>query len=141
VIVLDTTVLVYALGADHPLRAPASGVLRAAASGGVRATTTVDVIQEFMHVRARRYGRADARLRAAQYAVGLAPLATSEPSDLDLAFELFDRHERLSAFDALLAASVVRVRPDAFVSADTAFAHVQELPFVRLGSPELEALV
>ena len=54
VIVLDTTVLAYAVGADHPLRAPCLRLVRAIAEGEVIATTTIEVIQEFAHAPARR---------------------------------------------------------------------------------------
>ena len=53
-IVLDTTVLVYAVGADHPLREPCQLLVRAIADGTILATTTIEVIQEFTHVRGRR---------------------------------------------------------------------------------------
>ena len=53
-IVLDTTVLVYAKGIDHPLRQPCRKLIDLIADGRIEATTTVEVIQEFVHVRARR---------------------------------------------------------------------------------------
>ena len=43
-IVLDTTVLVYAVGDAHALRDPARALLAAAAEGGLRATTTPEAI-------------------------------------------------------------------------------------------------
>ena len=39
-IILDTTVLVYAVGADHPLRDPRRRVLVAHGEGRIEATTT-----------------------------------------------------------------------------------------------------
>jgi len=60
VIVLDTTVLVYAKGAEHPLREPCRTIIQAAEGGRVRATTTAEAIQEFIQVRARCRDRADA---------------------------------------------------------------------------------
>ena len=54
-IVLDTTVLVYALGGEHALREPCQRLVEAVAEGRVEATTTVEVIQEFVRVRARRW--------------------------------------------------------------------------------------
>jgi predicted nucleic acid-binding protein len=53
-IVLDTTVLVYAVGADHSLRRPCRDLVEAIAERRIEATTTVEVIQEFVHVRGRR---------------------------------------------------------------------------------------
>ena len=66
-IVLDTTVLVYAVGVDHPLREPCQQLIRAIADGTILATTTTEVIQEFTHVRARRRDRKDAAELARDY--------------------------------------------------------------------------
>ncbi len=53
-IVLDTTVLVDAVGADHPLRGPCRELIAVIAQGGMTAATTIEVLQEFTHVRAGR---------------------------------------------------------------------------------------
>jgi uncharacterized protein len=139
VIVLDTTVLVYAVGREHPLRAPGRRLVAALESGQVRATTTVGVVQEFAHVRARRMGRADAAAVARHWAALLAPLLVSTADDLEFGLELFERNERLGSFDAVLAATAVRAEAAALVSADRAFAGVAELQLVDLASPALEA--
>jgi predicted nucleic acid-binding protein len=59
-IVVDTTVLVYAIGADHPLRDPCRRLVAAVGEGRVEATTTVEALQELVHVQARRRTRGDA---------------------------------------------------------------------------------
>lgn len=59
-IVLDTTVLIYAVGTEHRFRDPCRELIEAIRTGKVAATTTVEVIREFAHVRARRRGRSDA---------------------------------------------------------------------------------
>ncbi|HSH62137.1 MAG TPA: type II toxin-antitoxin system VapC family toxin [Acidimicrobiales bacterium] len=53
-IVLDTSVLVYAIGVAHPLRDPCRRLIDSLRTGRLEATTTVQVIQELVHVRARR---------------------------------------------------------------------------------------
>src|SRR2546422_121951 len=58
VIVLDTTVLAYAVGTEHPLRDPCRRMVAAILDGSITATTTIDVIQEFAHGYARRRPRA-----------------------------------------------------------------------------------
>jgi predicted nucleic acid-binding protein len=138
VIVLDTTVLAYAVGGEHPLREPGRRLVAAIEAGQVRATTTTGVVQEFAHVRARRVGRADAAAVARHWAALLAPLLFSTTDDLDLGLELFERHESLGSFDAVLAATAVRAEAHALVSADRAFAGVAGLRHVDLASPELE---
>lgn len=125
-ILLDTSVLVYAIGSDHALRAPCQGLLRLVAEGYVRATTTVEAVQEFTHVRARRRTRAEAAARAHSVVRGLGPLARPDDDDLSEALDLFERSPKLGAFDAVLAATARR-RGWALASADRAFSGVDDL--------------
>jgi predicted nucleic acid-binding protein len=122
VIVLDTTVLVYAVGADRELREPCRELIGAIADGRLRATTTVEVLQEFTDVRARRRDRADAARRARDYLDLLAPLLVLGEDDLEHGLRLYSRSDRLGAFDAVLAAAAGRADAAAIVSADLAFA-------------------
>jgi len=121
-IVLDTTVLVYAVGADHPLREPCRDLITAIAAGQLSATTTVEAVQEFTHVRARRRDREDAARLARDYLDLLAPLLVIGEDDLQEGLRLFTRSARLGAFDAVLAATASRANAAALVSADAAFA-------------------
>jgi len=141
VIVLDTTVLAYAVGTEHPLREPSRRLLRAIGEGTLTAATTVDVIQEFAHGHARRRPRAEAAAHARRYATLLAPLLSPAEADLAAGLQLFEKQESLDAFDAVLAATAIAHEAKALVSADRAFAAVRRLPFVELGSPEFEALL
>jgi len=122
VIVLDTTVLVYAKGADHEYRDPCRSLISSIAEGRIEATTTVEVIQEFTHVRARRRGRADAASLANDYAELLSPLLLVTADDLRRGLAVFERAERLGAFDAVLASAAAARQATALVSADIAFA-------------------
>lgn len=121
-IVLDTTVLVYAVGADHPLRDPCRDLIAVIAQGGMTATTTIEVLQEFTHVRARRRSREDAARHARDYLDLLAPLLVLDEDDLEQGLRLYTRSRRLGAFDAVLAAAAGRADAEAIVSADVAFA-------------------
>jgi uncharacterized protein len=140
VIVLDTTVLAFAVGSDHPLADPARALLRAVGEGVVRATTTVEVIQEFAHVRARRRGRADAAALARDYATLLAPLITADADDLSAGLSLFEAWPRLGAFDAVLAAATRSRGADGLVSADRSFSGIDGVPFLALDSEAVARL-
>jgi predicted nucleic acid-binding protein len=129
-IVLDTTVLVYAKGSDHPFRDPCRRLINAIAEGELDATTTVEVIQEFVHVRAQRRERSDAVELGCDYADLLAPLLTVEDEQLRRGLSLFERTDPLGAFDAVLAASALDTGATALVSADNAFTHVAGLDHV-----------
>lgn len=140
-IVLDTTILVYATGEDHPLRNDSLRLLEAIAEGRVEGTTTVEVIQEFVHVRARRQGRAEAAAAARHFADLLAPLLLARDSSVDDALAIFEEHDTLGAFDAFLAASAIVGKADALVSADRSFASVAPLTHIAPGTAAFERLL
>jgi predicted nucleic acid-binding protein len=128
VIVLDTTVLVYAKGAEHALREPCRRLVEAIADGAVEATTTAEVLQEMVHVRARRLGRTDAAEIGRDYAELLSPLLGVTREHLLDGLRLFERSEGLGAFDAILAAAASGA--SALVSADNAFAGLAQIRHV-----------
>lgn len=145
-IVLDTTVLVYAVGDDHALRESARTLIRAVGEGRLAATTTVEVIQEFAHVRARRRGRTEAASLSRSYATLLTPLTTVTAADLARGLDLFDAASdeggrALGAFDAVLAAVAFRLGAG-LVSADAAFTSALGDRHIPLGDPaRIEASV
>lgn len=139
-IVLDTSVLVYAVGTEHPLREPCRRLI-AAIGDGVEATTTIEVIQEFAHVRARRRSRGDATSLARNFITALAPLLAPTTTDLVDGLVLFGQHPALDCFDAVLAATCVARRAEALVSADRAFADVDGLNRVDPAGPDLDRLL
>jgi predicted nucleic acid-binding protein len=90
-IILDTTVLVYAVGEEHPLREPCRRFLAAHASATIEATTTIEVLREFVHIRARRRTREDAAELTRSYVAAFDPIATTL-ADLDAGLSLFEAH-------------------------------------------------
>jgi uncharacterized protein len=142
VILLDTTVLMYAVGADHSLRQPCRDIVAAIADGGLSATTTVEVVQEFAHVYARRRDRSTASRLAVAYATLLAPLARPDNDDLARGMTLFESSAVLGAFDAVLAATVIgSPHLTGLVSADRGFAAIPDLAHVDPADPTaMEAL-
>jgi len=139
VILLDTNVLVYAVGANHPLQEPSRRLIEAAASR--RVTTALAVIQEFLHVFGLSRPRSVAATTARDYAEALAPLIEPTISDLTLAIDLYARHRRLEAFDALLAAMAINRDVDALVTADRAFQDVPGLQALDPRAPELARML
>jgi predicted nucleic acid-binding protein len=132
VIALDTTVLMYAVGTEHTLRAPCRQIVQAIADGDLAGTTTVEVLQEFAHVYARRRDRASAGALAVAYATLLAPLLRPEREDLARGMALFESSSVLGAFDAVFAATVIGApHVTALVSADRAFAAIPELAHIN----------
>ena len=140
-ILLDTTVLVYAKGQDHPLRDPCRDLIAAVADGSVEATTTVEVIQEFVHVRARRRDRSDAAALGRDYAELLSPLLAPDADDLLSGLALFERSPSIGPFDAVLAACAIHAGVQALVSADTGFAGLANVPHVLPDGAGVAALL
>lgn len=124
-IVVDTTVLVNAVGSHHALRDPCRELVGWVASGEIRATTTVEVIQEFCHVRARRRSRQDATTLGLAYETVFAPLLVADGADLAAGLALFARSDRLGAFDSVLVETARRHGASSLVSADRAFVGIQ----------------
>ena len=129
-ILLDTTVLVYAAGREHPLRDPCRRLLEAHARRVLRCTTTVEVVQEFAHVYTRGRARAVVADVARQCTKAFDLLSTTPP-DLALGLELYEAHPNLGAFDAVLAGVALKQGVSALVSADRAFADVPGLRWVE----------
>jgi predicted nucleic acid-binding protein len=140
VILLDTAVLVYAVGEPHPLREPCRTLLAAHAEGRVVATTTIEVIREFIHIRSRRRPRTDAVILARHYLDALDPLMTSA-SEFRRGLDLFEKHPGLGAFDSVLCGVALERGAEALVSADRALASIPGLRWIDPASPELESLL
>lgn len=125
-ILLDTTVLVYAVGDDHPLAETARKLMTDVRTGTLRAHTTPEVIQEFAHVRARRRAREDAVELAGAFSALLGPLQVVTAQHLSAGLELWAEHPGIGSFDSVLAAVAISLDAD-LVSADTGFATVTGL--------------
>jgi uncharacterized protein len=133
-IVLDTSVLVYATGVEHALRAPCREIIARVTDGVFAATTTPEVIQEFAHVRSRRLPRREAVRLARDMSSLMEPLLVTDQGTLALGLRLFEASEVLGAFDAVLCAAALTASADAIVSADRAFSTIDGLHHVDPGS-------
>lgn len=96
---LDTNVLMYAVGRDHPLREKAREWLGLGLDGEVHLVTSAEVLEELLHAylpvgRTTSLDRAFRRVRS-----GVREVWPVEEDDVRLARLLADDHERLSARD------------------------------------------
>lgn len=139
-IVLDTTVLVYAKGINHRFRDPCRELITAIAEERIEATTTAEVIQEFVQVRARRRDRGDAAALGRNYAELLSPLLSITGDTLQRGLTLFETTSRLGAFDAVLAAAAKSVAA-ALVSADTGFADLPDVTHITPDAAGIASLL
>src|SRR5512143_2818924 len=98
---LDANVFLYAIGGEGPHRQPCRALLEAVGQGALDAVTDSEVLQEILHVRARRVTMKDGIVatRAAAAVVGEVLPVTHQ--DVLTACALLDSHPTLGARDAL----------------------------------------
>ncbi|MGM0386829.1 MAG: type II toxin-antitoxin system VapC family toxin [Actinomycetota bacterium] len=116
---VDTSVLAYAAGGDHPQREHCRRVVAAAAARTVELHATVEMVQELLFHRMRRASRAEA-VAQARFAAGLCVLHPFDGAVLGRALELVAVSE-LGGRDAVHAASALAAGFTAIVSADRDF--------------------
>lgn len=133
---LDTSVLLLAVGGDHPERSACRDIVTAIHAGQIDAHASVEAVQEYVHHRRRRSART-----AVQEAVSLRRMLTLHAFDedvLDDALTLMAT-SAVRGRDAVHAATALRHRFDEIVSADRDFDNVQGLtrvdPAEALGEP------
>lgn len=134
-ILLDTTVLTYAAGdRSHRLYPPAAEIVRGIDQATIRATTTPEVLQEFMHVRSRRRTRENAQAWVERYAAMLSPLVVVGEHTILRAAQVFAERPSIGAFDAVLVAVLLEADDLELVTADRGLLQLDDVPVIDLAS-------
>jgi predicted nucleic acid-binding protein len=123
----DTSVFVYALGAEHPYREPCREIVRRAGAGELQGEAGADLLQELVHQRLRRTGDRAGAAKAARNVAKLAWWHPLEPDDVQRGIDLFETHEGLDARDVVFAALAINRGIDAILATDRAFDEVAGL--------------
>lgn len=133
---VDTSVVMYAGGADHPHRPACRTVMAQVADGRLDAVTSVEVVQEMLHRFAR--GRREIGSRMARSVIDVFGdvLAVDRRAIIE-AVARYEQHPQLSASDALHVATCVVNGIDDIVSVDTGFDIVSDVR--RIGPDALVA--
>jgi predicted nucleic acid-binding protein len=106
-IFLDTNVFLYAVGAQHPLKAPSQQVLSLVGDGALEAASNTEVIQEILYVLSRR-GQRETALKLARHVIELLdPLLPVTQADISVTCDLMDRYPALPPRDAIHAATML----------------------------------
>jgi predicted nucleic acid-binding protein len=123
----DTSIFIYALGAEHPYKEPCREIVRKAAVGDLQGEASGDLLQELLHQRFRRTGDRRGAAEAARNAAKLAWWHPVEPNDVQRGIDLFEAHPDLNARDAVFAALAINRGIDAILTTDRAFDGVDGL--------------
>lgn len=137
-VLLDTAVFVYAVGVEHPLRSPSRALVRALSEQRFEGEASVELVQEFLHQRARRTGDRSGAVERARQVAALCTLHDCTPEDLRVALELFHGHAALQARDAVHAATALNRGIGVIVSPDAAFDTVAGLRRLSLDAAAAE---
>jgi predicted nucleic acid-binding protein len=105
---VDTNILMYAVGGEHPLRADAQAFFEQSLTSNEPLVTSAEVLQELLHayLRVGRLDTLDAALALARACI--ATVWPIELEDVELARLLVDRHPGLGARDLLHLACCTR---------------------------------
>jgi hypothetical protein len=119
---VDTNVLVYALGTEHPYREPCRAIVQLLADGRLQGETSVEVIQEVIHVRERRGMERSATLALGnEYLELFGAVHGFEPLDLERSMALLRTVAQLPPRDAVHAATAINRGIATILSADRHF--------------------
>ena len=116
---IDTNILVYAVGREHPLREPAQMMLRERLEQQVPMATSAEVLQELLHVYlpVGRTATLDAALRLAADLTTVWPV---DATDVHAARDLVVSQPGLGSRDLLHLAICRRYEVDELLSFDRA---------------------
>lgn len=120
-ILVDSNVLMYAAGANHPHKRPSSSFLEKVASGEFEATIDAEILQEILH-RYRAIRRWNEGRKVYDLTRQVFPIVIPITADaLDLARAILDEHKNLMARDALHASVIQLHDIDSLCSYDQDF--------------------
>ncbi len=131
-VLLDPSVLVYALGGPGPNFEPCRRVLTLAGDGAIELHAPVDLVREVLHHRARRLEDRGQAAAEALIVTLLCVLYPIEPQEVCTAIELFGSHPTLSSRGSFFVAFARRHSLAEIVSVDSGF---DGLPGLRRVDP------
>lgn len=124
---IDSAILMYAGGTEHPLREPCRRVLEAVADGRLEAVTSVEVVQEILH-RFTALGRPHVGAAMARATLDLfAPVLPITHAVMRRMPDLTEQHQRLAARDLVHVATCLEEGIADIVSPDRGFDAVPEI--------------
>ncbi len=130
---IDTAVIMYAGGGEHPMRAPCSRIMDAIDSGELEAVISTEVVQEIVH-RFLSIRQPDIAVAMAEVALNLfAPVLPITHALIRRVPDLARRYPGLDARDLLHIATCIHEGITEIISPDRGFDQVKEL---RRTAPE-----
>lgn len=118
---IDTNIILYSLGREHPLKEPCRRLVAKIASGEIAANIDVEVLQEVLYVYTYRNERAKG-LAACRYLLDIFPNPFSVTKyGISTVITFMDKYPSLVSRDAIHAAVVVNNNLKGIISEDSDF--------------------
>ena len=124
---LDTNVVIYALGVPHPYRALCQGILRSLDSDVHNYVMDAEVLQEVLYIFDRRGQRSKGIQKVTDLLIALREVIPVGAGEIAITLQMLGEHPKLSPRDAIHAAVVLGHGLEGIVSTDTAFDQVPGL--------------
>ncbi len=118
---IDTNVFIYAIGQPSSFKQPCAEILRAIAGREIQSATSVEVLQEILHVYSRRNRRAEAVELARTLAGQVTQLLPITQAVFAHALTIHSRFPQLTAKDSLHTATVYHFGLTHILSAERHF--------------------
>jgi predicted nucleic acid-binding protein len=127
IVFVDTSVLMYAAGGEHPLREPCRTIVDGIGRRSISAVTSIEVVQEILH-RYLSIGRAAGGIALAEETMDLfAPVLPITHALMRRVPEIARRYPALSARDLIHVATCIHEGITEILSTDRGFDAVQEV--------------
>ena len=124
---IDTAVIMYAAGGEHPLREPSRRVMSRIGEGELDGVTSVEVVQEILH-RFVSVGRTDVGAEQAREAMDFfAPVLPITHALMRRVPELARKYPTLDARDVVHVATCIHEGITDIISPDRGFDQVAEI--------------
>ncbi len=122
---IDANVIMYAVGAAHPLKAPCAQIMADIGDQQIRSVTSVEVLQEILHRFSALKRRHDAITIVQRLAFLVDEVLPITPADMKRALTVHQQFDELMVRDSLHAATMLNHGLTRIVTAD---AHFDGLP-------------
>ncbi|MBI4599297.1 type II toxin-antitoxin system VapC family toxin [Candidatus Uhrbacteria bacterium] len=122
---LDTSVIMYAAGAEHAYKKPCVLILEKIERNLIDALTSTEVIQEIIY-RFAHIGEKQKGIELSRVIMSFVPLVGVDESAIQSALDLFERYD-VDARDALHAAVALQFGTNAILSSDKHFDTIEEI--------------
>jgi len=124
---IDTNIIIYALGVQHPYKAACVVILNEVAQDMEEYAVDAEGLQEVMYVLTRRSRRQEAINRTRELMDAFKLIIPIGPAEIGAAIVFLERYPSLSPRDAIHAAVAQLHGLEGIVSTDTAFDQVPGL--------------